>query len=92
MLDENDLARAEKLFRDDDAPERVPGGGARVSDHMRVSEIDAQRGGGVDPRVHAGDYDQLRQECYPVQPARRSRTRYFFAGGSARWPLSKDLT
>ena len=54
VLDEHDLARAEHVLRDEDAPQRVFCVAARVPDDVRISEIDAECCGRVDASIHAG--------------------------------------
>jgi hypothetical protein len=94
MLDQDDLVRAEELLGDDEGPEGVRGGGARVADDVRVADWDPEGGGGVDACVYAcgGLVAVVREEGRNDGRAGdvQAMTVYFLAGGRARWPCVKE--
>ena len=54
VLDDQHIGRAEQLLRDDQRAEGVVRRGAGVADDVGCAEGDAEGGGRVDARVHAG--------------------------------------
>ncbi len=52
VFDKQDLLRPQQLLRDDDASKSIHCHGASISDHMGVSELDAESSRRVDTSIH----------------------------------------
>ena len=85
MLNEDDLVCAEELLRDNDRTQGIFGIGACVTDDVGITEVNTISGGGIDSGIHA--LRKLERVRWGFKGNIQVRTRYFFAGGRARWPL-----
>jgi hypothetical protein len=53
VLHQEHLLGAQELLGDHDAPDRVPRRPPGIAYHMRITQVDPERRGRIDPRVHA---------------------------------------
>lgn len=57
-MDEDNLASAEQLLRNNDRTKSVGGPAACIPDNVRISFLEPEDAGWIDPRIHAGNgYD-----------------------------------
>lgn len=88
MLDEYNFVCPEKLLRDDQAAQSVSCRSACVANNVGVSQVDPICGCGIDLDSSC-QTGRSRRGSQLTRASMQVSTAYFFAGGRARWPLSK---